>query len=127
VETRDHLKLLGVFYYVIALLAIPMLLMLVFQEWIFDWMTNEARAQGIDAPFQLYFRLAQGAFALMAIVHLVAGIYIGNCFRRQKHHTLCIVAAAIVCLSFPLGTVLGVFSLIVLMKPEAKAIFGVRS
>ena len=40
---------------------------------------------------------------------------------------LILVVAALECLAFPLGTVLGVFTLIVLVRPEVKQLFGVAS
>lgn len=126
-ETRGHLKLLGVFYYIFALLALPILGVLLLQGQILDFISDQANGAEIEESFRQLFRTVQIGIALMVIVHLLAGFYVGNCFRKQKHHTLCIVAAVFVCLSFPLGTVLGVFSLIVLMKPEAKVLFGVPS
>lgn len=126
-ETHDHLKLLGIFYYLIALMAVPALILLFSQGWVFDWMMKEAQAQGAEDSIEPLFRAAQVSLILLAIVHLIAWIYVGNCFRKHKHHTLCIVAAAFSCLSFPLGTVLGVFSLIVLTKPAAKTLFGVQT
>ena len=41
----------------------------------------------------------------------------------RKRHTLCIVTAALTCISFPLGTALGVFTLIVLLRPSVRALF----
>jgi hypothetical protein len=43
--------------------------------------------------------------------------------NARKRHTLCIVAAALTCISFPLGTALGVFTLIVLLRPSVRALF----
>jgi len=126
-ETRSHLKLLGVFYYLFGLMALPILAILFLQGQFLDFVSDQANGAEIEESFRQLFLTIQIGIGLMVIVHLVAGFYVGNCFRRQKHHTLCIVAAVFVCLSFPLGTVLGVFSLIVLMKPEAKALFGVPS
>lgn len=124
-ETKDHLQLLGVFYYVVACLALPLLGILLFQSWIIDWVFREASAQGAEDSFEAFVRLAQILIGILAVAHFAAWIYVGRCFRQQNHHTLCTIAAIFVCLSFPLGTVLGVFSLIVLLKPEAKALFGV--
>ena len=43
---------------------------------------------------------------------LAAGINL----KRRTHRTFCIVIAAIECISMPFGTVLGVFSLVILMR-----------
>ena len=42
---------------------------------------------------------------------------------RYRHRTFCIVMAAIHCLYVPIGTVLGIFTIIILCKPEAQALF----
>ncbi|WP_314104701.1 hypothetical protein [uncultured Stenotrophomonas sp.] len=49
--------------------------------------------------------------------------YAGRCLARQQRHTLCLVVAALSCMLMPLGTVLGVFTLIVLLRPAVKAAF----
>ena len=43
---------------------------------------------------------------------------------RQRHRTFCMVAAGLACLSVPLGTVLGVFTLVVLSRPAVAAMFA---
>jgi hypothetical protein len=58
----------------------------------------------------------------LAIAILVAG-------RKLATHTgymYCMVVAAIECAFMPLGTILGVFTIIVLVRPSVKELFGVR-
>jgi len=43
--------------------------------------------------------------------------------RERKRMTLCFAMAIIACLNIPLGTILGVFTLVVLSKPEVKQSF----
>jgi hypothetical protein len=47
----------------------------------------------------------------------------GRCLARARHWTFCVVMAAISCAFFPFGTVLGVFTIVALAKPEAKELF----
>ena len=51
-------------------------------------------------------------------------LYAGYCLGKRKHHTLCLVAACMSLLAVPLGTVLGIFTLIVLTKPHVKQWFS---
>ena len=44
----------------------------------------------------------------------------GNRFLSR----ICIVMAALACLSMPFGTVLGVFTIIVLARPSVQALFS---
>ena len=44
--------------------------------------------------------------------------------RARKNRMFCCVIAGITCASVPLGTVLGVFTLVVLMRPSVQALFA---
>jgi hypothetical protein len=67
--------------------------------------------------------------AVLVVTLLFAGgfggllMWAGRSLQTQRRHTLCMVAAVILCLSFPLGTILGVWTLIVLSKPQIRALF----
>jgi len=50
-------------------------------------------------------------------------IVAGRKLRRRAAHTFCIVIAAIECIFMPFGTVLGIFTLIVLTKESVKKLF----
>lgn len=56
---------------------------------------------------------------IMAICMLISG----NRLRRRKNRMFCMVIAGIECIQMPLGTVLGVFTLIALNKDSVKAVF----
>jgi hypothetical protein len=47
----------------------------------------------------------------------------GRFLARRKHHLFCLVVAGVECLFFPFGTVLGVFTIIVLMRPSVQQAF----
>ena len=51
-------------------------------------------------------------------------ILAGRSLAQRQRYTLCMVMAFISCLSVPLGTALGVFTLIVLSRPAVKEKFG---
>lgn len=55
----------------------------------------------------------------LAVVILLAGRFLA----RRRHYMYCFVVAAIECLLMPLGTALGVFTIIVLVRPSVKALF----
>ncbi|MCB9593245.1 MAG: hypothetical protein H6719_10985 [Sandaracinaceae bacterium] len=66
------------------------------------------------------------ASALIAFFWATAGltIYAGRCLREQRKRTLCFAVAILQCVFFqPIGLVLGVFSIIVLIRPSVKAAF----
>jgi hypothetical protein len=57
---------------------------------------------------------------LLSIFHYLAGRFLA----RRRHHTFCMVIAAVACTFMPLGTVLGVFSLIVLSRESVRESFA---
>lgn len=56
----------------------------------------------------------------LAALLIVAGAKL----RRRRSHTFCLVIAGISCLFMPFGTVLGIFTIIVLSRPEVRATFA---
>ncbi|MCI0486475.1 MAG: hypothetical protein L0229_07725 [Blastocatellia bacterium] len=61
--------------------------------------------------------------AALAILKLLTARALGQ--RRSR--TLCFVAAAITCLSMPYGTLLGVFTFLVLGRPSVKQLFDTET
>ncbi|PKN44066.1 MAG: hypothetical protein CVU63_11355 [Deltaproteobacteria bacterium HGW-Deltaproteobacteria-20] len=55
----------------------------------------------------------------LAICTLLAGRYLST----RQAWLFCVIVAAANCLNMPFGTVLGVFTILMLLKPEVKALF----
>lgn len=55
----------------------------------------------------------------LAIAMIIAGVKL----KRRRSRTFCIVIAAAECLIMPFGTILGVFTLVMLMKDPVKELF----
>lgn len=72
-----------------------------------------------------FFIIIAGMFMLcgiaMAISIAIAGRRLGN----NRSYLFCLVIAGIECMFMPIGTALGVFTIIVLMRPSVKELFGV--
>ena len=69
------------------------------------------------------------AAVLIALGLLYAGLGVlsflaGRRVATRQQHTLCTIAAGAACLSGALGIALGVYALVVLLKPEVKAEFS---
>ena len=70
-------------------------------------------------------------FVIMGSVFIVLGWSMATCIvlagrklKQHKSHTFCMVIAGIECLFMPFGTILGVFTLIILSKESIKAVFA---
>lgn len=48
----------------------------------------------------------------------------GRSLNQRKRYTFCIVMAGIACFYMPFGTVLGIFTIIVLMRPSVRTLFA---
>lgn len=73
--------------------------------------------------FGLIFALIGGAAALSGWAFAALIFAAGRSLAARKRHTFCIVMGAISCAFFPLGTVVGVFTILVLARPAVKAMF----
>jgi hypothetical protein len=52
-------------------------------------------------------------------------VVVGRSLTARKRHLLCVVVAALECLWMPFGTILGIFTLLLIMKPHVRALFVV--
>jgi hypothetical protein len=124
-ERKDeeyYLKLLSVFHYIVGGIAglvacIPLVHLSI---------GIAMRVGAIDgAP-----RFVGLMLVVMAMVAMTMGwtlaiciIIAGRKLARRQHHTFCLVVAAISCIFMPFGTVLGVFTIIMLVRPSVKELF----
>jgi glucan phosphoethanolaminetransferase (alkaline phosphatase superfamily) len=80
---------------------------------------------------EIAFKFIGGFFFIISIVVLllliissVLKILCGIFMQKRKNRVFCIVIAALECFNIPLGTALGIFTIIELEKQEAKELFG---
>lgn len=128
----DHLNLLSIFHFVGAGLAfLAMLLVLVEFTAAHIMLSNSAfwQNQKQPAPPAQFFELFRvliwfypviGLFCLAsAIVNILSGLYL----RARKHRTFSFVVAGINCLHIPAGTILGIFTIIVLARESVRQLY----
>ncbi len=58
-------------------------------------------------------------FEVLAALSFLTGRFLA----RRQHPTFCIVVSALDCMCMPLGTALGVFTILVLQRPSVKEMF----
>jgi hypothetical protein len=68
--------------------------------------------------------LIGGVFILGGWTGAALIAWAGRCLARRMHYTYCLMMAGVACVFMPFGTVLGVFTILVLVKPGVKAAFG---
>jgi hypothetical protein len=126
----DQLRLLSIFHYIFGglmglLSCIPIIhivLGIVFLMFP-DKMVSESGE--VMPPFFGWIFIVVGSLVMAAgWTFSVSAIFAGRFLVRRRKHLFCIAVAAISCVFFPLGTVLGVFTLVIITKPEVKALFN---
>jgi hypothetical protein len=131
----EHLRLLSVFHYVYAGLltfvgCVPIIhvsMGIAILNGAFQQFPQQGNPQQQLPREAGWFFVGFGScaivfFWLLAVLTCVAGRRLG----KRRGRVFCIVVACLECLMFPLGTILGVFTLIVLMRPTVIAIFDAR-
>ena len=126
-KDENHLGILSTFYYVVAALAgifscmpfIHITIGVAMLLGVMDSSTGEAP----PAFLGWIFIIVGALVSLMGFAYTVMLILTGRFLKHRRHYTFCLVIAGMSCLFMPFGTVLGIFSIILLSKPELKAMF----
>lgn len=128
-QTQDaqHLKLLSIFHYVVDGIAglvacFPILHLLVGISVLASSLTGSS-PYGPGALFGLFFVVIAGSIILFGWAFAVCVILTGIFIARRKHYLFCLVMAGVECMFTPPGTVLGVFTIITLLRPSVKELF----
>src|ERR1051325_969699 len=113
----DHLKLLSIFHFVGAGLAVLGLLFLVAHYAIFNsvlsnpnlWKNQNQPPPPAElfAVLKWFYLVGAIWFIASGILNLLSGLYI----RARTHRTFSLVVSGINCIHIPLGTILGVFTM----------------
>ncbi len=125
-QDEQHLNLLSIFHYVVGGLTALFSCMLLMHVALGIAMLCGA-FEGEDAPprfFAWFFIIFPGIFILAGWT--LAGFIVaaGRKLKRRTSRTFCLVVAGFECILMPFGTVLGVFTLVVLMKDSVKELFS---
>lgn len=132
-QDTEHLKILSICHYVLAGLCIFPLLYGVFYMLmgIFVGTIIANSPQPANAPPAALFG---GIFAfvglVISLISLTFGILLfkaGRNLSSYQSHTFCFVIACISCAFMPFGTILGIFTIIVLLRESVKGLFNGQS
>lgn len=125
-QDQQHLQLLSIFHYVFA--GLTAFFSLFFLIYIFIGimvlvMPDKSSDQEA-AMFMGWIFIVIGAIVI-AFSWTIAGLLIaaGRNLTKHRKYTFCLVVAGFSCVFMPLGTILGIFTLVVLMRPSVKAMF----
>lgn len=127
----EHLNLLSTFHYVAAGLSFIGILAIVGHYWLFTRLmagdlSPMQRPGAPQMPVDL-FAMFKWMYIIIAVflvataaVNLLSGLFM----RSRQHRTFSIVVAVLNCLHMPLGTALGVFTIVVLVRDSVRELYG---
>lgn len=154
-QVREHLRLLSIFHYVVGgigylfslfpviHLAIGISFLVIPERMIGQpvapveapEMVEREEPGAPSAPEEVFpARLFGLLFTILPAIFIVTGFVLstlivvaGKRLATYRSHTYCLAVAGIECMLMPFGTVLGVFTILTLIKPEARQLFGLPS
>ncbi len=132
----EHLRLLAIFHYIYG--ALTMLFSCIFIVHIVigvlalnDPNFLTPRGPGAPANAQPMPTMVARIFIVMGSAAIVLGwtvgiltIVSGRCIAGRRRRTFSLVMAGINCVSVPLGTTLGVFTFVVLLRDSIRPLYG---
>ena len=129
---KSHLGTLAVLHFVgagLALLGLAFVFVhFAFMNTVFNnpelW--KEAKnppPAGLFDAFRWFYVLFGGWYATSLVLNFLAGLYL----RAQKHRVFCFVVGAFNCVHIPLGTVLGIFTIIILARDSVRLSFEAKT
>ena len=120
-----HLRLLSIFHYAFAAVGVLGLGFLLLHFLFMRRLMSDPKlfpggngASLADVfPLLKWFYLGIGG---VIVVGMALNALSGWCLGRQRGRVFCLVVAALDCLQIPFGTALGVFTLMVLLRPTVR-------
>ena len=88
----------------------------------FAWATPTPHPANSEPPPVIVFRIMAGVFGFVTFLVWTLGCltaYAGRCIQKRRHKLLIYLMAGLNCLFIPYGTLLGVFTFIILGSPVA--------
>ena len=125
----EHLRVLAIFHYVVGGLAalfacIPVIHLVVGIAMVTGRFDADTGGPGEAMMLGWFIILFAAAFILAGWTFALCLILAGRSLSRRKHYTFCLVMAGLACMFMPFGTVLGVFTIIVLVRDSVKKLFS---
>ncbi len=130
---REHLRLLSIFHYVVAAMmflfcSFPLLHVAIGLALVTgSFPGSNAQGEQLPEAFGWLFVAFPGAMVLSGWSLAAAMVVAGRRLSKMESRMFCLVVAAVGCMFMPIGTALGVFTIIVLMRPSVQLAFSSRS
>lgn len=127
-KNEDHLRLLSIFHYVVGGLAGLFALFPIFHLVLglfFILSPEQFAGEGETPPAFIgwIFLIFAAAFIATGWIFAAFIFAAGRFLAKRRHYMFCLVMGGVECIFMPFGTVLGVFTIILLMREPVKQLF----
>jgi hypothetical protein len=131
-QDEEQLRLLSIFHYVVGALAglfalIPIFHLVFGLFMIFAPQKFAGQGQPSPAVFGWFFVVLAAVFITFGWAFAICVLTAGRFLAKRKHYLFCLVMGGVECIFMPFGTVLGVFTIVVLMREPVKQLFGINT
>jgi len=123
-KDEEHLKLLSIFHYIVGGLAGFFACFPIIHFCIGILILADASRGGPSVAFGLFFMMMALTLIILGWTLALCLIVSGRCLARRRCYKFCFATACVSCVFMPYGTVLGVFTIIVLIRPSVKELFA---
>ena len=128
-KDEEHLRLLATFHYVVAVIGaifacFPLIHVAIGVMMIVD-PASMSGGQNAAPPraFGYFFAVIGSLFVLMGWAAAVCTFVSGRYLARRRKRMFSFVVAALLCMFIPFGTVLGIFTIIVLSRDSVQRLY----
>jgi hypothetical protein len=126
---QEHLRILSILYYVFGGLGVfgglfPLIYVVIGFVLLSIGPTKPGGPPGPPPEFVAWLMIGfGGGISLFLLALAGCALFTGYNLSRKKRYMFCFVDACICCIQVPLGTILGVFTIVVLARPGVKELF----
>ena len=130
-KQNNNLNILSIFHYVFAGITgltacFPIFHLIMGLTMLFGDFYPQEVSPEMPFPFEVFglmFTLIPAAIILLGWAFAIAAAISGYFLSKQRNYTYCLIVAGISCIFMPIGTILGVFTLVELLKDDVKELF----
>lgn len=126
-QDLEHLKLLSIFHYIVggitAFFALFPLLYVFIGIFALQAPVQPGNGGPTPAAIGWIFIIVGVLFTLAGFLLAAAMIATGRFLSLRKYRLFCLIVASLECLIMPFGTILGIFTIIVLIRQSVQDLF----
>ncbi len=128
-DDAQHLKLLSIFHFVVAGITalvgcFPIIHLAVGIAILSGRFPPQPNDPAAESFMGWMFTGIAGVMIVTMWSFAIVLLFAGRSIQERRRWTFCVVVAGLECMMMPFGTVLGVFTIIVLLRPSVRHLFG---